>query len=479
MKSYKFFIIILMILFESSIFAATYYVSPTGSDSYNGTINNPWKTLNYAFSRITAGDILYLRGGTYKINKTLTLRYNGTLEAPITISGYKNEKVIIDGEYSVVGSEGNHIIYIKNKNSIILRNFTVTRSPHIGIIVANSTHITLEHLTITHTRASGIWFINGSDSKILNNEINECTEWGQDESISVVHSDHVEVAYNHVHHNGNNGNMNSNVGYHWNGIGIDIKNGCNYIDVHHNHVHDVESNGIYIDARGNTSYIKIYNNKVYNCAIRGNCITMANEASSGDRIEYIYIYNNIVWNGVNGINVGYGSMPPNVFHNVYIVNNVSYGNKYNGLKLTTEKGSTNIIVANNIFRNNGSKDAVNENGGMYGIIMESNNLSKTNGMVGTNYSTDDPLFVNEAFHDFHLQSSSPLVEAGTNKYFVPSVDHDDNTRSLVSKPSLGAYEKVSSQQKNSEEGKKEKGYFVMPINTSNQSKQPLMFVEEQ
>lgn len=40
----------------------TYYLSPTGNDNNPGTIDQPWFTLQKAWTVIAAGDLLYLRG---------------------------------------------------------------------------------------------------------------------------------------------------------------------------------------------------------------------------------------------------------------------------------------------------------------------------------------------------------------------------------------------------------------------------------
>ena len=45
-----------------------YYVSPSGSDSNSGTIDAPLATLNAAQTRLSAGDTVYFRGGTYVID---------------------------------------------------------------------------------------------------------------------------------------------------------------------------------------------------------------------------------------------------------------------------------------------------------------------------------------------------------------------------------------------------------------------------
>ena len=47
--------------------AGIYFVSPNGSDSTgNGSIGNPWKTMDTAITRAGSDGILYLRGGTYR-----------------------------------------------------------------------------------------------------------------------------------------------------------------------------------------------------------------------------------------------------------------------------------------------------------------------------------------------------------------------------------------------------------------------------
>ncbi|HEX2856597.1 MAG TPA: hypothetical protein VHO26_03825 [Propionibacteriaceae bacterium] len=45
--------------------SASYYISPTGSDSNPGTIDHPFKTLLRAQAAASAGDVVYIRGGVY------------------------------------------------------------------------------------------------------------------------------------------------------------------------------------------------------------------------------------------------------------------------------------------------------------------------------------------------------------------------------------------------------------------------------
>jgi len=68
---------------------AEYYVAINGSDSNSGTIDNPWKTWKYAFEKLSAGDTLYIRGGTYYAPN------NGAAFDKITITGTSSNNIII------------------------------------------------------------------------------------------------------------------------------------------------------------------------------------------------------------------------------------------------------------------------------------------------------------------------------------------------------------------------------------------------
>lgn len=89
--------------------AATYYVSPTGSDSNPGTEGSPWLTVKYAVQghgHLQAGDTVWMRGGLYggnehKIDLPEGVGNNGTSNAPIAVRAYAGETPIITG---MVGS---------------------------------------------------------------------------------------------------------------------------------------------------------------------------------------------------------------------------------------------------------------------------------------------------------------------------------------------------------------------------------------
>ena len=50
--------------------AATYYVATNGNDSNAGNKDKPFATLKKANAVVTAGDTVWIRGGTYNIQDT-------------------------------------------------------------------------------------------------------------------------------------------------------------------------------------------------------------------------------------------------------------------------------------------------------------------------------------------------------------------------------------------------------------------------
>ena len=110
-----------------SLWGTTYYVSPSGLDSNPGTITQPFFTLNKAWSKVVAGDIIYMRGGTYRYNNTgssLTGK-SGTSVNLISILAYPGEKPVIN-----------------------YNNETFT-SQLIGITVSNVSYLYMEGIRVT------------------------------------------------------------------------------------------------------------------------------------------------------------------------------------------------------------------------------------------------------------------------------------------------------------------------------------------
>ena len=88
----KKFILVCILIFSFFQFFSqtTYYVAPSalgGSNSNAGTsLAAPFETLTHAIDQLTAGDILYIREGTYR--ETITIDEDGSSGNLITIQNY-------------------------------------------------------------------------------------------------------------------------------------------------------------------------------------------------------------------------------------------------------------------------------------------------------------------------------------------------------------------------------------------------------
>lgn len=82
------------------------FVSVDGGDDADGTIDKPYKTLQQALEKAKKGNpadtVIYMRGGSYRINETIKI--NSVLSG-IKISAYNNEEVKFIGGYEISGSQ--------------------------------------------------------------------------------------------------------------------------------------------------------------------------------------------------------------------------------------------------------------------------------------------------------------------------------------------------------------------------------------
>ena len=91
-------IAVCLILNITHIDAKTYYVSPDGKDSNSGKLEAPFATIEKAISMLQAGDICYVRGGTYYPTATINVTQTGTKDARICLFAYEDEKPVINFE---------------------------------------------------------------------------------------------------------------------------------------------------------------------------------------------------------------------------------------------------------------------------------------------------------------------------------------------------------------------------------------------
>lgn len=78
MKRLPYFLLFVLVVLSVSAQAANYFVAPAGNDTTGtGTIEKPYRTIMKAQNFVVAGDTVFLRGGTYKMQESDVDRYVG------------------------------------------------------------------------------------------------------------------------------------------------------------------------------------------------------------------------------------------------------------------------------------------------------------------------------------------------------------------------------------------------------------------
>jgi hypothetical protein len=104
-------------LWHGSADAGDYYVATNGNDTTgNGTLANPYRTIQKGANMAGHGETVYIRGGTYR--ETVTMQRSGEDGSPITFRPYGSEGVTVSGLNEVAASgwsqyPSNPLIYQK------------------------------------------------------------------------------------------------------------------------------------------------------------------------------------------------------------------------------------------------------------------------------------------------------------------------------------------------------------------------------
>jgi parallel beta-helix repeat protein len=115
---------------RSVSFGDAYYVAKAGRDSNPGTKAQPFATLNKGAAVLKPGDTLFIRGGTYY--QTAYAPASGTAKAPVVISGYPGENVVIDGVYTNPVSSWGSLFSVAG-SYVQVKNVTIKRSNWMGL----------------------------------------------------------------------------------------------------------------------------------------------------------------------------------------------------------------------------------------------------------------------------------------------------------------------------------------------------------
>ncbi|MCP4717771.1 MAG: DUF1565 domain-containing protein [Deltaproteobacteria bacterium] len=425
---------------------AAYYISPDGNDADPGTEDAPWQTVGKAADTLTAGQMVYIKTGTY--SEQITPENSGSTGKFITYAAYPGDTPVIDGTaISLSDEEG--LFHLSKKQFIKISGLKIANAGpndnNCGILVESSDHIIIENNHTYNTVASGIGVWGSSDITIDGNEVELACNDGEQECITVAGTDTFTIMNNHVHDGGPGTNG---------GEGIDVKDGSSNGEVYGNYVHHTkaERTGIYVDSWDKHTFnIDVYRNIVHDC---GAGISLASE--NGGLLENIRIYNNILYqNRSNGIEIGNWGEPlvlRRPVEEIDIFNNTVYENgsaKWGGGLHIENPDSKTIVIRNNIFSQNVSFQLSDE------AKLSGANLTADHNLIdgfrkygdelyGDDYVEGGALFADPAKGDFHLLEGSAAIDSGSSQN-APADDYDGHARPSGTRYDIGAFEFTESE----------------------------------
>ncbi len=148
-----------------------YYLAPTGNDSAAGTYAAPWKTITAAAAKMVAGDVAYLRGGTYSGQAQISV--SGTATAPITFTAFPGENPILVEPATNATSDLDTVRVLGSY--VVLDHLHVTDQNGTGQAIwigDNATNVTIQYCEVYGAHGQGI-LISGNGNTIYRNDIHD------------------------------------------------------------------------------------------------------------------------------------------------------------------------------------------------------------------------------------------------------------------------------------------------------------------
>lgn len=143
--------------------ATDYYVSPTGSGS-SYTESSPGKLTSTVIGKLKAGDNLYLMGGQYDFQNSLSINRSGTEGNMITIQPYNDERPILDFRQTANKTNGVKV----GGNYLHFKNITIRYAGYKGIWLEESQYCILEGLDVYGCCNAGIQLRSGGHNMVIN-----------------------------------------------------------------------------------------------------------------------------------------------------------------------------------------------------------------------------------------------------------------------------------------------------------------------
>ncbi|HYC61477.1 MAG TPA: right-handed parallel beta-helix repeat-containing protein [Thermoanaerobaculia bacterium] len=422
---------VITVLLAGTANAATYHVATNGSDSNNGSLNAPFRTLTRATEGLRPGDVVNVRGGVYF--ETVQINVKGTAAERITIRSYPGETAIFDG----TGTGRNENVLTLYKSAYVdLSGFEVRNAGQIGICSWGSNNVRILNNRVHHSFRNGIyvgWDVMGVSydnvvdgntvhNNVLENANREFPNGGWATGVSMNYTDRGRVTNNRIYEN--------------DGEGI-VTILAKYTHIEGNELSDNFSVGIYVD---NSRYVKVNanlmystgNSRYYREGYPASGMATANEwydhsLPSSDNI----FTNNIVINSRWGFFYG-AYQRGGGLRNAVVANNTFYKSASTMLWIEDDSHANNHFE-NNIFYQLGGRGMLDVHGG--GVTYKNNVwYGAPVAIASANDVLADPKFVNPGgfkASDYKLTNLSPALTVGANLSTIVTKDFFGSPRSAA------------------------------------------------
>jgi uncharacterized repeat protein (TIGR02543 family) len=165
---------LVIVLGTINTFGATYYVSKSGSNSNSGSLSSPFLTLEYAVEQVNAGDIIYLRGGTYTMTvSSLVITKNGSSGANICVYAYADEVPVLS--FDDIENSSNRGIVMEG-DYWHWKGITIEKAGDNGMLLSGNNN-TIENCIFRSNHDTGLQLSR------YDTDADEISEWPSDNLI--------------------------------------------------------------------------------------------------------------------------------------------------------------------------------------------------------------------------------------------------------------------------------------------------------
>ena len=480
---------------------SSFYVSTAGNDSNPGTEAAPWRTVQHAADIAGAGGTVNVRGGIYEELVSINASGNAS-DGFITFRSYPGETAILDAEhFTPAGRQA--VVTIHNQSYVRIEGFEIrnfhTAEHHLaplGISVMGAgSHIELLKNNVHHIQqtfpgrdkpgSGGNGFgiaVYGTDAKVPITDLvidgNEVHHLKTGSSESLVVNGNVtnfRITHNVVHDNNNigidvigfertapdpavdqarDGVVSNNLVYNITSrgnpaYGNDESSDGIYVDggtrilIEQNVMHDVDF-GIELASEHKdraTSYITARNNLIYHSHTAG--VSIGGYAPDRGHTDHCIMVNNTLYgNDTSSTGSGEFQMQWNMADNVF-ENNILYAGPRCLMMLNKsqlDKDRPPATIDHNLYYCASGAQASTWVGDSNSVTGFDKYVEATGSDRHSHFA--DPRFIDPAKNDFHLQTDSPALAAGTTDNIpMGELDLEGLPRVGSGKIDIGCYQR--------------------------------------